>query len=57
MELYENQYMFLMETLKAIYLNEARIGKKHYTFTITKLELQDIMNQINIKIKLKTEMV
>lgn len=44
-----------METLKAIYLGNARIGKKHYTRTVTKLELQDIMDKIVKDIYLKNE--
>jgi hypothetical protein len=37
---------FLIETLTALLLDKARIGTKHYSVTISVIELNNLINEI-----------
>lgn len=41
------QQKFVVETLKAINNGGARIGRNHYTVTITNLEMRDLINSLD----------
>jgi hypothetical protein len=41
----EKQKLFVKETLEAL-KNKARIGKEHYTVTITRIELDEIIQEM-----------